>query len=559
MTRSDEDAIVWLIFIAVIAVVLFLRRRPRLSTTAHGTALWAYHSLLKKWGFLGKYGLLLGRTAKGHLIRIPRYCHLLIIGGTGSGKGVGFYIPNLLTYPGTVISHDPKLELFALTAVKRQQKMGHRIILLAPSISEAHKLNCFDLIPPDEMVYDNAAALAEAMVPQDSHLRDSYWRDSAAQILRGVLTYALLKLPHDERNLNSVQDLISDHDALYRVGVRLKAIGGIAQRMGGRIHGLFTTVTDEGRITRPIPTREGFSVINTLARSTDWLNSNLIAASVAESTFDPKIILEPGTTTYIHIPIDKQKAWQGWLRCVIATITRLALTTERSNEVLCLFDEAILLNGLQEIEQALTLGRSSKLRLCLGYQGDSLVVSAFKDKPGLLYENCATKIYLSPDNLETAERISKMLGNYTEPLESYGESYSYSSGRQPNSDQRNRSLTVNTATHPRPLFYADEILRAGSELVYCFPGHGFPAPILCRRLSHYADPLFTRQPFKWWWWNPKWAAVSLFVALVIALLVRAKHNGPWEPSQPQPKQTKTPKNPQPKPQPKKGDKWKKSR
>ena len=51
---------------------------------------------MRKAGMLAGKGLVLGRTFKGALIRLPDYCHVLVCGGTGSGKGVSMIIPNLL-------------------------------------------------------------------------------------------------------------------------------------------------------------------------------------------------------------------------------------------------------------------------------------------------------------------------------------------------------------------------------------------------------------------------------------------------------------------------------
>jgi type IV secretion system protein VirD4 len=84
-------------------VLLFLflyhrKRRSTLSTSAHGTASWCSEAGLKAAGMLSGKGLVLGRTASGALIWLRVYTHLLLVGGTGSGKGVGFVIPNALIY-----------------------------------------------------------------------------------------------------------------------------------------------------------------------------------------------------------------------------------------------------------------------------------------------------------------------------------------------------------------------------------------------------------------------------------------------------------------------------
>ena len=100
--------------------------------------------------------------------------------------------------------------------------------------------------------------------------------------------------------------------------------------------------------------------------------------------------------------------------------------------------------GLSALEEALVRGRSAGVRLLLAYQSDSQVRAAFKDKPTLLYDNCTTQIYLGASSIETAERISKSLGEWTQVLEGYGEndsrSWSLGAGAPPRGRQRVKAV-----------------------------------------------------------------------------------------------------------------------
>ncbi len=65
--------------------------------------------------------MLLGRDKKGFLIA-GGYQHALLFAPTGSGKGVGFVIPNLLFWQDSVVVHDIKLENYELTSGYRAKK-----------------------------------------------------------------------------------------------------------------------------------------------------------------------------------------------------------------------------------------------------------------------------------------------------------------------------------------------------------------------------------------------------------------------------------------------------
>ena len=85
---AEDQAVALLIIAAVVVAILLSRRRWRGSGTAFGTASWMSEKMMRAAGMLAGSGLVLGRTFKGALIRLPDYCHVLLCGGTGSGKGV---------------------------------------------------------------------------------------------------------------------------------------------------------------------------------------------------------------------------------------------------------------------------------------------------------------------------------------------------------------------------------------------------------------------------------------------------------------------------------------
>ena len=119
---------------------------------------------LRAAGMLAGHGLVLGRTFRGGLIRLPHYCHVLLCGGTGSGKGVSIVIPNLLTYRrGSVVCFDTKGDLHAMYATRRAA-MGQRIIWLAPFNGGRDGFNPLDVVPRDSpTLVDSARAIAEAL------------------------------------------------------------------------------------------------------------------------------------------------------------------------------------------------------------------------------------------------------------------------------------------------------------------------------------------------------------------------------------------------------------
>lgn len=74
--------------------------------------------------------LLMGRNSNG-LLWYRGEGHCLSFAPTGSGKSVSVVVPNLLTYPGSVVCIDPKGAIASITA-RRRREMGQKVILLDP-------------------------------------------------------------------------------------------------------------------------------------------------------------------------------------------------------------------------------------------------------------------------------------------------------------------------------------------------------------------------------------------------------------------------------------------
>ena len=79
--------------------------------------------------------MLLGQNKKGFLIA-DGFQHCLLFAPTGSGKGVGFVIPNLLFWKDSVVVHDIKLENYELTSGYRKTKLKQDTFLWNPASPE---------------------------------------------------------------------------------------------------------------------------------------------------------------------------------------------------------------------------------------------------------------------------------------------------------------------------------------------------------------------------------------------------------------------------------------
>src|SRR5437868_5004494 len=111
--------------------------------------------------------------------------------------------------------------------------MKERVIRLAPFNGGNDALTPLDPIPFDSpTLVDSAHALAAALVVRQETETDPHWNEKAIQVIRAVLVLVLLRFKGEDRNLTTVQEIISDAEMLRAAVAKLQQIGGIPARLG---------------------------------------------------------------------------------------------------------------------------------------------------------------------------------------------------------------------------------------------------------------------------------------------------------------------------------------
>jgi type IV secretion system protein VirD4 len=467
----------WFMLMAIGVVAYLYRKSWRSSGRLFGTAEWASDKGLNSWGLLADQGLILGRTVSGALIQMPRNCHVLLVGATGSGKGVSIVNPNLLRYTrGAVVCFDTKGDLFETTAQRRGQR-GQKVFRLVPFNEDANGFNPLNMIVADSPTLTNSArTIAEALVVRQGTESDQHWNDKAVQGITAVLVFVLIRFKREERSLNTVQDIVSDPAMLRMAADKLIEMRGIPTRLGRQLKALFK----KGSISK-----EGSSILSTMACHLPFLESSMVAKSLATNGFDLLELTKLGMTLFLQIPPEQFEAQKRLLWFWVSTLIRIFGFTgnKRKSEVLFLIDDVGTLESLSVLKDSLVRGRSAGVRMLLAYQSDSQVKAAFKVKLPLLKGNCTTQIYLGASTYETAERISKSLGDYTQAVHSYGVNNPQSwSQSQQGEGQGSRGSSMSYSQTEWTLLKLEEILSLSDDYLIAFLRE-LPPPVLVKQIN----------------------------------------------------------------------------
>jgi type IV secretion system protein VirD4 len=431
-----------------------------------------------------------GKWLSNRLIRVNNYVHLLTCSPAGGGKGIAALIPNLLSYRGNCVVVDPKGELFRATARHRHRKFGHRIIRLDPfgvCGPGGDSLNPFDFIDhrADDFV-DECRDLGDMLVIRQHDEKDPHWNESACNNITALSCFVCGAEPdRSKRHLGTVRAIAASRNK-YALAVEImqqtESCQGVIAMLGGSL------TWHEGE--------ELASVQSTLARHTNFLDSPAVRRNTSSSSFDPMILRQGKADVFLILPHDRLSSLSRLQRLWIGTIMRRitsGVPTEKS-PVLWLLDEMAHIGHMQAIEDAVTLYRGMGIRLWFIFQSLNQVKTCFGEKASTVLDSIGTQQFFAINSYETAEEISKRIGDATIAIETenYSWGHSHNTGVTAQQESRNRSTnnTLNRSEIARRLLKPEEVLTLSPDICLIFHKH---VPVTVGRLVKFFEaPEFKR-------------------------------------------------------------------
>jgi type IV secretion system protein VirD4 len=449
-----------------------------------------FPGLPSEWAVRQCFAAFLGSRRAGDFIRINDFVHLASFSPAGGGKTVSVLAPNLLSYDGNCVVIDPKGELYKLSAEHRKQQFGHRIVRLDPARlfgAGCDSFNPFDFVDTSRPDFvERCRDMANMLVVRTGKEIDPHWCDSAENVIACFIAYicALEGNPAartmrgvrtqiaSRANYNAALEVMQHHDGFY----------GVLEQMA---HSLSWLVD-----------KEQGSVMSHAQRFTNLFDAPLVADATGSSSFDPMQLRTGRMTVYLITPPDKMVVWAGllrlWLGCLLRIITK-GVASER-NPVLFLVDEAAHIGKMEALEDGITLMRGMGIRIWLFFQSIEQLKTCFGDNAQTVLDNLATQQYFSINSYETADAISKRIGEGTILIRTDGDNQGISNpigGDGKNPGSRNSGWSTNYSEAARRLYRPEEILTLPDHTAIVF--HRNHYAIVCDKIRYYADPAFRQR------------------------------------------------------------------
>lgn len=314
--------------------------------------------------------------------------HLMTIAPTGAGKGIGVIVPNLLTYPGSVIAVDIKGELTQITA-RRRAEMGQRVVILDPFKLVTNRenptgaLNPFDLFTlPGADPESDAEMLASQFSVGHTFSTDRYWDDTGRGLTAGLIAHLATSAKIEERNPSALRKLLYMDELDYNIANWLDKNEVKNQLARDEFVAYLSAPSDK---TRPC-------IRTTACTYMKCLGSNAVSSTMEASSFDlNEIIHGRPITVYLVIPPEKLESHRGVLRAWLATLLTAVLrrTTIPEHRTLFLVDEAAQLGEMPLLRTAMTLLRGYGLQCWTFWQDLGQLKSLYTDDWSTMVSNSA--------------------------------------------------------------------------------------------------------------------------------------------------------------------------
>lgn len=360
-----------------------------------------------------KQGFVFGHDLHGDAIGKPqdKDGHIIVFGGSGTGKTTGIVMPNFHTWGGRIFVLDFKGD------ITKAARKRHPIVLhLCEGTSNYYYINPFHYLKVggENNLITNARALSFAIIPLPPNTIEPFWIQSAREILTGAIVYyfnlhanfidAMVAIKY-QSIVELIKKIASDDLAKICVSQDLlrneKTIGGISIELQNHISAFATDQT----------------VQNFLSSSDDD------ETAVGEKC---ELNWEMLNDSDIILRIDHRRMDQ-WSPVVRLFMTQLIDTLQTRPEkysteglnsppILLMLDEFPQLGKMEVIPSALKTIRSKNVTIALFCQSLADLDETYGAiTRRTILDNCPFKAILGVYDAETQQYFAKLVGTYLIP------------------------------------------------------------------------------------------------------------------------------------------------
>jgi type IV secretion system protein VirD4 len=464
-------------------------RRP-----LHGAARFANAAEVRKAGLIAdgrgdaRPSILVGRF-QGRFLALPGQLSVMLSAPTRSGKGVGVVVPNLLSWPDSVVVLDVKGENYDITAGYRAER-GQAVYAFSPfdEGARSHRWNPLTSVrtSPLHRIGD-LLAVGQAFFPNDggSTSSEAFFNDQARNLFLGIGLY-LLETP----------------DLPRTIGEMLRQSSGKGRPLKDHFTSAIAERTRDGKalsdectdaLQRLLTNSENTlsSIVATFNAPLTIFADTVVDAATSADDFRLEDVRRKRMSVYVRVPPSRLANARPLLNLFFSQL--VSLNTQQlpgqdpTLKVQCLLvnDEFAAMGRVSVISTATAFLAGYNLRLLTVVQAMSQLDAAYGDKEARTFAtNHGLQILYAPREQRDAEEYSAMLGHFTERATSRSRSRSFG-------HHGHNTVSRTESEQRRSLLLPQEFKEIGPDrLVVIFENC---KPILAEKIRYWREEVFTER------------------------------------------------------------------
>lgn len=399
----------------------------------------------------------------------------LVTGGTRSGKGRGHVAPTLLLWGESVLVHDPKKELWRITAGWRAG-FSHALYVDPRDPASARWNPLAEIRPGSNELAQVQRLVAILADPGGARDDEAIWDKAASEILEAVILHVLYTAEDADKTLLKVRELLADLDET--ADVMVKALHRPGPDGEPETHPFVRTAV---RGYAAMHDRFRTSVQGTARSYLKWLAGDDVERALSASDFmlGDLMCAEAPVSLYIQVAPADAAALRPLVRLLFYAAAQ-ALTVDedqdasgrlKRHKLLMLMDEFPLLGRLGFFEKSLRLLSGYGVKVMFVAQSLNDIVETYGANNTIL-DNCAVYTAFSAQDPLTQDKVSRLTGTITETRESRSAPAGLAGGRS----------TVSRSQIDRPLLEPGEIRALPDDIQLLFAAGR--RPLRTRKLQY---------------------------------------------------------------------------
>lgn len=442
---------------------------------------WGGPADVRRAGLTATGGCILGAFGR-RLLATTDLRPSLVTGGTRSGKGRGHVMPTLLSWTASVLVHDPKRELWRLSAGWRS-RFSHALYFDPRDPASACWNPLAEIRPgPGELAHVQrlVSILADPGGVRDD---EAIWDKAASEILEAVILHVLYTAEDGRKTLLTVRGMLADLDEAAEIMAR--ALHRPGSDGEPETHPFIATAV---KGYAAMHDRFRTSVQGTARAYLKWLAGEDIERALSRSDFAMGDLMcaEAPLSVYVQVAPADAAALRPLVRLFFYAAAQSLTVREteaadgrpKRHNLLMLMDEFPLLGRVSFFEKSLRLLSGYGVKVMFVAQSLNDIVETYGTHNTLL-DNCAVYTAFSALDPLTQETVSKLTGSVLETRMSRSSPSGLGAGRS----------SVSRSQIDRPLLEPGEIRALPDDVQLIFAAG--VRPLRTRKLLY-----DQREPFR---------------------------------------------------------------